>query len=85
MEFKPFFSELNGLFIEVFGIIVSIFKNTICALILRMINQLQNFQVADRGLYIFWKIPLLPGEKELSADVIWGKKFEKRKRKRGKM
>jgi hypothetical protein len=33
---------------------------------------------------IYWKIPLPPGgEEKISADVIWGKKYEKVKRKRG--
>jgi hypothetical protein len=32
---------------------------------------------------INWKIPP-PREREISADVIWGKKYEKVKRKRGK-
>jgi hypothetical protein len=30
-------------------------------------------------------IPPPPGEREISADVIWGKKYEKSQRKRGKM
>jgi hypothetical protein len=33
---------------------------------------------------IFWKIPP-PGGEKISADVIWGKKYEKAKRKKGKM
>jgi hypothetical protein len=33
---------------------------------------------------IYWKIPPPPwGGGEISADVIWGKKYEKVKRKRG--
>ncbi len=32
---------------------------------------------------IYWKIS--PPGREISADVIWGKKYEKVKRKRGKM
>jgi hypothetical protein len=38
-----------------------------------------------RGLYIGKYPPPPPGEGEISADVIWGKKYEKWKRKRGKM
>jgi hypothetical protein len=34
---------------------------------------------------IYWKIPPPPGGREISADVIWGKKYEKAKRKRWKM
>ncbi len=37
----------------------------------------------NRGLY-FGKYPLGEGG-EISADVIWGKKYEKAKRKKGKM
>jgi hypothetical protein len=38
-----------------------------------------------RGLY-FGKYPPPPGGREkISADVIWGKKYEKAKRKKGKM
>jgi hypothetical protein len=33
---------------------------------------------------IFWKIPP-PRGGGISANVIWGKKYEKAKRKRGKM
>jgi hypothetical protein len=34
---------------------------------------------------IYWKIPPpLGGVEKISADVIWGKKYEKAKRKRGK-
>jgi hypothetical protein len=33
---------------------------------------------------IYWKIPPPPLWGEISADVIWGKKFEKAKRKRRK-
>ncbi len=36
-----------------------------------------------RGLYIGKYPP--PGGGEISADVIWGKKYEKAKRKRGKI
>jgi hypothetical protein len=32
---------------------------------------------------IYWKIPPPPGGGEISANVIWGKKYEKAKRKRG--
>jgi hypothetical protein len=34
---------------------------------------------------IYWKIPPPPRGGKISADVIWGKKYEKVKRKRGKM
>jgi hypothetical protein len=37
---------------------------------------------------IYWKIPTHPlpwGVGKISGDVIWGKKYEKAKRKRGKM
>jgi hypothetical protein len=37
-----------------------------------------------RGLYI-GKYPPPPGGGEISAEVIWGKKYETVKRKRGKM
>jgi hypothetical protein len=37
----------------------------------------------DRGLYIGKYPPPLGGE--ISADVIWGKKYEEAKRKRGKI
>jgi hypothetical protein len=36
------------------------------------------------GVYILKNTPPPPGGK-ISADVIWGKKYEKLKRKRGKM
>jgi hypothetical protein len=36
-----------------------------------------------RGLYI-GKYPSPPGERGISADVIWRKKYENGKRKRGK-
>jgi hypothetical protein len=38
-----------------------------------------------RGLYIGKYPPSPGGEEKISADVIWGKKYEKAKRKRGKM
>jgi hypothetical protein len=38
---------------------------------------------SNRGLYIGEKKP--PRGGEISADVIWGKKYEKAKRKRRKM
>jgi hypothetical protein len=41
---------------------------------------------ATRGLYIGkYPPPLGGGEGKISADVIWGKKHEKAKRKRGKL
>jgi hypothetical protein len=40
----------------------------------------------DAGVYILENTPPPPGgEEKISADVIWGKKYEKGKRKRGKM
>ncbi len=38
---------------------------------------------AAPGVYILEKTP--PGGEKISADVIWGKKYEKAKRKKGKM
>ncbi len=38
----------------------------------------------DKGLYIGKSTPPPRGEKKISADVIWGKKYEKWKRERGK-
>ncbi len=38
-----------------------------------------------RGLYNGKYPPPLGGGEKISADVIWGKKYEKAKRKRGKM
>ncbi len=40
-----------------------------------------------RELYIgkYPPPPLLRGEEKISANVIWGKKYEKAERKRGKM
>ncbi len=37
----------------------------------------------ETGAYIYWKIPPPLGGGGISADVIWGKKYEKAKRKRG--
>jgi hypothetical protein len=34
---------------------------------------------------IYWKIPPSQGGGGISAHVIWGKKYEKAKRKRGKI
>ncbi len=39
-------------------------------------NLLKNFREVSRGLYMYWG--------GLSANVIWGKKYEKARRKRGK-
>jgi hypothetical protein len=36
------------------------------------------------GAYILENTPPPLGEEKISADVIWGKKYEKAKRKRGK-
>ncbi len=41
-------------------------------------------RLLDAGVYIMENTPPWGGEK-ISADVIWGKKYEKAKRKRGKM
>jgi hypothetical protein len=46
-------------------------------------NTNEQFSPSDRGLYV-GKYPL-PGGGGLSADVIWEKKYEMAKRKRGKM
>jgi hypothetical protein len=44
------------------------------------------FEVGVRaGAYILENTPLGGGGGKISADVIWGKKYEKTKRKRGKM
>ncbi len=37
------------------------------------------------GVYIMENTPPSGGGEKISADVIWGKKYEKAKRKRGKM
>jgi hypothetical protein len=34
---------------------------------------------------IYWEIPPPPGGGEISANVIWGKKYEKGKRKAGNL
>jgi hypothetical protein len=41
-------------------------------------------QQGEAGVYILENAPPPRGEK-ISADIIWGKKYEKGKRKRGKM
>jgi hypothetical protein len=49
---------------------------------MRKIKQCFGSNINFRGLYI-GKYP--PPGGGISADVIWGKKYEKTKRKRGKM
>jgi hypothetical protein len=43
------------------------------------------FPHISAGVYIMENSPPPGGGGEISADVIWGKKYEKAKRKRGKM
>ncbi len=41
--------------------------------------------VPEAGVYILENTPPPGGGNGISADVIWGKKYEKVKRKKGKM
>jgi hypothetical protein len=43
-----------------------------------------NFRFTNLQGSIYWKIPPPPLGGEISADVIWGKKYGKVKKKRGK-
>ncbi len=46
----------------------------------------QKYRLQGRGLYFGkYPLPLPEGGGKISADVIWGKKYEKAKRKKVKM
>jgi hypothetical protein len=50
-----------------------------------LLNFYKTSSLCNTGVYILENtFPPPPGGGEISADVIWGKKYEKRKRKRGR-